>query len=165
MYRLSDNLFAFWYRFVLPSKSLVERGMSTRVLGRIEERLPEYMGPIFEQICLQWLWRQNAEGALPFEFDCAGRWWGGDPTTRSEEEIDIVCADRSRVVAVAECKWRNQSAEASVLETLDRRASLVKAGADAYRYVFSKSGFTEGCETASCQNERSRLVAFEDMVC
>ena len=165
VYRLSDNLFAFWYRFVLPSKSLVERGMSTRVLGRIEERLPEYMGPIFEQICLQWLWRQNAEGALPFEFDCAGRWWGGDPTTRSEEEIDIVCADRSRVVAVAECKWRNQSAEASVLETLDHRASLVKAGADAYRYVFSKSGFTEGCEAASCQNDRYHLVAFEDMVC
>lgn len=164
VYRLSDNLFAFWYRFVLPSKSLVERGMSVRVLGRIEERLPEYMGPVFEQICLEWLWRQNAAGTLPFEFDSAGRWWGSNPQTRTQEEIDIVCADQSRVAAVCECKWRNQPVETAVLKTLDRRAALVNAGSDAYRYVFAKSDFTEGCKELARQNDKCRLVMFEDML-
>lgn len=164
VYRLSDNLFAFWYRFILPSKSLVERGLSTRVLGRIEEHLPEYMGPVFEQICREWLWRQNAANALPFEFDNANRWWGSNPATHAQEEIDIVCAEQSHVTAVCECKWRNQAMEASVLKTLDRRAPLVNAGSEAYLCVFAKTGFTEGCKELTRQNDKYKLITFEDML-
>ncbi len=164
VYRLADNLFAFWYRFVLPSKSLVERGMPDKARGRIEEHLSEYMGFVFEQICTDWLWRENASGSLPFEFDDAGRWWGTDPSTRTEEEIDIVCAEESRVVAVCECKWKNQLVEASVLNTLDRRAGVMSASPDAYRYVFSKSGFASGCERLALQSDRFRLVSFDEML-
>ena len=164
IYKLSDNLFAFWYRFVLPSKPLVERGLSKRVLGRIVEHLPEYMGSVFEEICKEWLWRQNIEETLPFEFDDAGRWWGSNPATRTEEEIDIVCADQSSVVAICECKWRNQLVDFSVLRALDDRASLIKAGVGVYRYVFSKSGFTKSCLEVAQQNDLYRLIQFEDMV-
>ena len=53
VYRLSDNLFRFWYRFVLPQRSVIERGMTEHALRVIEEGLPGYMGPVFEQICAE----------------------------------------------------------------------------------------------------------------
>lgn len=164
VYKLTDNLFNFWYRFILPSRSLIERGMINRVARRTLDHLPEYMGRVFEQICLEWLWRQNAGECLPFEFDEAGRWRGSNPKTKTQEEVDIVCLDEGSVVAVAECKWTNKQVDAAVLKTLDRRAALVGAGSNAYRYVFSKSGFTEDCKTYATQTGNFVLVDFESMV-
>lgn len=163
VYRLNDNLFSFWYRFILPSKALVERGLSKRVLKRIEEYLPDYMGAVFEQICQEWLWLQNVDGDLPFEFDDAGRWWGNNPQTREEEEIDIVCADEGKTVAVCECKWRNQHVKASVIKELDAKAPLAGAGTNVHRYVFSKTDFTKGCDELVAADEKLHLVTFEDM--
>lgn len=164
VYKLTDNLFNFWYRSILPSRSLIERGMAGRVSRRTLGHLPEYMGRVFEQICLEWLWRQNADGNLSFEFDEAGRWWGSDPQTKTQEEVDIVCLDEGNIVAVAECKWTNKQVDASVLKMLDRRAALVGAGSGAYRYVFSKSGFTEDCKRYVNQGGNWALIDFESMV-
>lgn len=77
--RLSDNLFRFWYRFILPNRSAIERHMPQRVVKLIRGCLSEYMGPVFEQICCEWLWRQNAAGTLGDGFDEVGRWWGNSP--------------------------------------------------------------------------------------
>lgn len=163
-YRLTDNLFSFWYRFVLPSKSLIERGMVERAARRALDHLPEYMGHVFEQICLEWLWRANAIGNLPFAFDEAGRWWGSDPQTKTQEELDIVCLDEGTIVAVAECKWTNKQVDALVLKTLDRRAALAGADSKAYRYVFSKSGFTDDCKRYADQSTNFILIKFESIL-
>ena len=92
------------------------------------------------------------------------RWWGSDPTSKQEEEIDIVCSDQSKTTAVCECKWRNQLVGISVLRTLDYRAGLIHAKDDVYRYVFSKSGFSQSCLEAAHDNPKYRLVSFEDMI-
>ncbi len=164
VYALADNLFCFWYRLVLPFKTLVEREMADQALRRIMPHLPEYMGLVFEQICQEWLWKQNAKGLLPFEFDNAGRWWGTNPSTRTQEEIDIVCCDQLQAVATCECKWRNQAVGASVLSTLIDRSSLVHAQNNAHFYVFSKSGFTDSCKQMAQTSRNVRLVVFEEMV-
>ena len=129
LYKLNDNLFAFWYRFILPAKSLIERDMQARVLKQIKQHLSEYMGFVFEQICIDWLWRKNADSALGFEFDNAGRWWGNNPKKRQEEEIDIVCINEGTVVAVAECKYRDEIIDLRetkrLFKLLDERAMLI----------------------------------------
>lgn len=163
VYRLSDNLFRFWYRFVLPNRSTIERGMTSRALAQIEGRLPEYMGPVFEQICGQWLWRRNADGMLGEGFDVLGRWWGNDPVLRREEEIDIVCLDGRRPAIVGECKWRNEAVDVSVVETLKRRLGLVGGDGRTERYLFSKGGFTEGCAEAADDDAHLHLVTLGDM--
>lgn len=162
-YRLNDNLFRFWARFVLPSKTAIERGMARRALARIDEHLPEYMGPVFEDICREWLWRQNVAGVLPVEFDDAGTWWGPDPRTRTEEGIDIVCVSDSQPSIVAECKWNNQSVGVSVSEKLHERSELIHASATAERYLFAKRDFTDACLVAAEGDAHLHLVRLEDM--
>ena len=162
-YRLNDNLFRFWARFVLPSKTAVERGMARRALARIDEHLSEYMGPVFEDICREWLWRENVVGALPVEFDDAGTWWGPDPQTRTEEEIDIVCMTDSRPSVVAECKWTNQQVGAGVSEKLRERSGLIRASATVERYLFAKRGFTDACLLAAEEDPHLHAMGLEDM--
>ena len=163
LWTLTDNLFRFWYRFVRPSQPLVERGLGAKVVPRIESGLPEYMGPVFEDICRDWLWGQLAKGSLGFEFSDIGRWWGNDPVERSEAEMDIVAVEDGGTVLVGECKWKNEPTGADVLDKLDKRARLARADAQTPRWLFSRSGFTSGCVELAETMVSARLVTFEEM--
>ena len=163
VYRLSDSLFRFWYRFVLPSRTAIERGMQQRVLRSVLEGLPSFCGPVFEDVCAQWLWRQNADGSLPVEFGDLGHWWGNDPLLREESEIDLVGVDDGRTVLVGECKWRNEDVDREVVEMLEHRSKLVHAQADSWLYAFSKSGFSQGAVEAAASHGHMRLVSFGEM--
>lgn len=48
--------------------------------------LPFYMGKVFEEICKQYLWKLLLVGKSPVEFKELGRWWGTDPSVRSQAE-------------------------------------------------------------------------------
>lgn len=55
IYSIEDNMFYFWYRFVLDNNSAIARGATDMVYKRIESQLPNYMGRVFEEICMQYL--------------------------------------------------------------------------------------------------------------
>lgn len=160
---ITDNLFRFWYRFVGPWRSLVERNLGSRVTRRIIDGLPQYMGPVFEELCRQWLWRELAADRLGFEMTDVGRWWGNDPGTRSEAEIDLVAVDGQAVTMVGECKWQGGAVGAEQLAKLDARARLVGAGTQVPRWVFSKKGFKQSCADLAGQLPAARLVTLSDM--
>jgi len=164
VYRISDNLFRFWHRFVMPHRPTLERGIISRALTAIDKGMPGYMGQVFEEICRQWLWRRYVSGELDFEFDDIGRWWGTDPQARCEEELDIVCVAGGTAVAIGECKWRNEPFSRKELEKLLDRARLVDAAADGPCYAFSKSGFTDACVELADRVGSARLVTFDNMV-
>lgn len=42
--------------------SAIVRGASYMVYKRIEPQLPNHMGRVFEEICMQYLWKQLLEG-------------------------------------------------------------------------------------------------------
>lgn len=163
LWQLSDNLFRFWYRFVRPRQSLIERGLGEIVAERIVDGLPEYMGLVFESICKDWLWRELAARRLPFELSEIGRWWGNDPAERAEAEIDIVGVGEGRTVLVGEYKWKADPVGAGQLSKLDGRAHLANATAKAERWMFSRSGFTAGCRELADSMSNARLVSFEEM--
>lgn len=163
VWRIADPLFLFWYKFVRPRQTLIERGLGDRMTNRIMTSLPEHMGPVFERICCDWLWRQLAQGSLEFEFTNVGRWWGNDPRTRSQAEIDIVALDEKRTAMVAECKWRGAQTSADQLLKLDARASLANGDATTLRWLFSQAGFTAGCQELASGME-ARLITFDQMV-
>ena len=164
VWQVSDSLFRFWYRFVRPRQSLIERGLGGRAVNRIVSSLPEYMGPVYEQICRDWLWRQLAGDSLEFGITEVGRWWGNDPVERSQAEIDVVALDEGTTVLVGECKWQGERTGADQLSKLDRRAHLARGTSATRRWLFSREGFTEGCEELASQMGLVRLVTFEEMV-
>lgn len=164
IYKLADNLFHFWFRFVAPHTSSIQRGMPGRAWRAVEKSLPEYMGPVFEDICAQWLWRQLADGALPTEFDDLGHWWGTDPQLKQEAEIDIVGIEDSRVALTGECKWRNEDFPLVELEKLRHRTNLIGSTDASQLYVFSKTGFTEACQREAEASANVHLITFNEMV-
>ena len=161
--QVCDHLFRFWYRFVRPRQTVIERGMGQTVSKRIMDALPEHMGPVFESICRDWLWQELAAGSLDFELTDVGRWWGNDPAMRSQAEIDVVALDEGSTVLVGECKWQTSPVGADQLMKLDQRARLVGGNTTTRRWLFSREGFTSGCRELAQQMGTARLVTFDEM--
>ncbi len=163
LYRIQDNMFRFWYRFVPQHYSQIQNGMGTLAFRRIEPYLSDFMGQVFEGICLQWLWRENAAGRLPLSFDEAGRWWGTDPRRHQQTEIDILAQNAAQEMIFCECKWRNEPLDADVLELLYDRSELFAAAKKQY-ILFSKRGFSARCQKKASEDARVRLVDFSCMM-
>lgn len=143
-YRVADNLFRFWYRFVPPYATPLQAGRHEEIARLIEERhLSTYLGPTFEEVCRQWLLRVMGGPQVPLILNI-GRWWGNDPGRREQAEIDIVALCDEGEVLFAECKWREKPTDADVLETLEYRSRLIPADGRLL-FAFSKSGFTDAC--------------------
>lgn len=163
IYSIEDNMFYFWYRFVLDNNSVIVRGATDLVYRRIEPQLSNYMGRVFEEICKQYLWKQLLIGNTPIEFISLGRWWGNDPIQKSQVEIDIMGEQDNDSVLFAECKWRNEKIDLDILETLIGRSKLFHYKKVHY-YLFSKSGFTKGCIERAQEEGNVNLVSYEDIV-
>lgn len=163
VYSIEDNMFRFWYRFVLDNNSIIARGAADLVYKRIEPQLSDYMGKVFEEICKQYLWKQLLLGKCPIEFSSLGRWWGNDPKEKSQTEIDIMGEQDKNTALFAECKWTNEKVDLGVLETLVKRSELFFYKTKQY-YLFSKSGFTKGCVDKADELGNVSLVEFSDMV-
>ncbi len=163
IYSIEDNMFYFWYRFVLDNNSVIARGAADLVYKRIEPQLSNYMGRVFEEICMQYLWKQLLAGNTPIEFISLGRWWGNDPIQRSQAEIDIMGEQDSESALFAECKWRNEKVDLDILETLIGRSKLFRYTKVHY-YLFSKSGFTKGCMEKAEEMGNVTLVSYADII-
>lgn len=160
-YRICDNLFRFWYRFVPRYLTPLEAGMNDDIAALITaEHLSTYLGASFEEVCRQWLVRGMGTDDIPLILKL-GRWWGADPRESKEAEIDIAAACDDGSVILGECKWRNRLCDAEVVERLVYRSELI-AGEDKRLMVFSKSGFTEQAY-ARAEEEGVRMIALSEM--
>lgn len=162
IYSIEDNMFRFWYRFVPENTSLISRGAADLAYSRIAPELSAYMGGVFEEICKQYLWRLLLAGKCAVRFTELGHWWGTNPKTRTQEEIDIMGTDKDSAL-FGECKWTNDKVDLGVLETLVERSSLFHFGKTHF-YLFSKSGFTKGCIDKAAALGNVSLVSYGDML-
>lgn len=162
IYSIEDNMFRFWYRFVPENTSVISRGAADLAYKRIAPELSSHMGGVFEDICKQYLWKILLEGKCEVNFSDLGRWWGTNPKTRSQEEIDIMGADRDTAL-FGECKWTNEKVDRGVLETLVERSTLFSYKKTHF-YLFAKTGFTKGCMERANELGNVTLVSYEDIL-
>ena len=162
IYSIEDNMFRFWYRFVPENTSVISRGAADLAYKRIAPELSAYMGGVFEEICKQYLWRLLLADKCAVSFTDLGRWWGANPQTKAQEEIDIVGADKDSVL-LGECKWTNEKVDLGVLETLAERSKLFRQPKKQL-YLFAKTGFTKGCADKAAEMGSVVLVKYEDML-
>jgi len=162
LYRLSDNMFRFWYRFIMDNSMNIESGMADHVYKeKILPQLPEYMGFIFEDICIQYMKRQNKAFALPLVFDSIGRWWGNNPLEKREEEIDLLALS-GKTAIFGECKWKG-AVSTDVLNELRRKTEMFKQFDKKYFFLFSKGGFSGGLKTIAAQDKSIRLITLDEI--
>lgn len=162
IYSIEDNMFRFWYRFVPENTSIISRGATDLAYKRIAPELPSYMGGVFEEICKQYLWKLLLDGKCAVNFSDLGRWWGTNPRTRAQEEIDIMGTDKDTAL-FAECKWTNEKVDLGVLETLAERSNLFQYK-QRHFYLFAKTGFTKGCMDKAAEMGNVTLVEYAEML-
>ncbi|MCL2708391.1 MAG: ATP-binding protein [Defluviitaleaceae bacterium] len=147
IYKLEDNMFRFWYRFVFPNQSAINSGYGDAVYENVVSgQLGAYMVLVFETICRQWFFAQakkifsknvvNDTEALPFYIGGVGRWWGTNPATRKQEEIDIM-SEYGGDALFAECKWTNSVVDIGVLNELKRKSRIFQYNKK-YFFIFVK---------------------------
>lgn len=162
IYSIEDNMFRFWYRFVPENISVISRGASDLAYSRIAPLLSSYMGSVFEDICKQYLWKLLLEGKCAVNFSDIGRWWGANPKTKSQEEIDIMGTDKDTAL-FAECKWTNEKVDTGVLEMLVNRGNLFSYMKKHF-YIFAKTGFTRECTDRAAEMGNVELVSYDEMM-
>ena len=163
IYKLEDFMFRFWYRFVFPNVSAITAGLGEAVFDHeVDGQLNAYMGLVFEEICKQWLFEMAKRDALPFFIGGLGRWWGTNPATRKQEEIDIVAA-RNGDALFAECKWTNADVDWNVYSELERRGGIFHCGSRCL-YIFAKKGFSDNLRLLSRETERVKLYSLPEMM-
>jgi AAA+ ATPase superfamily predicted ATPase len=166
LYRVDDNMFGFWYRFIPQALSLVNAGKGELAYPAIEKDLDQYMGGVFERICAEYLWELNGGDRLPFVFKEAGRWWGGNAVRKQAAEIDIIAHDGDSAALFVECKWSRNSVGVDVLQDLAEKSELPQFArvVEKHLALFSRSGFTKDCKEQAARMGKVQLVTLKDML-
>ncbi len=140
IYRISEACYDFWFRFVMPYASEVENGLGEAVARAItDSEINGYLGRRFERVCAEWLVGQARRDALPISVTSVGSWWGTNPETRSQTDIDVVAANRvSKEMLIGECKYRVDFNVSQVIDDLKGKRNLMKGYKTNGLYVFSR---------------------------
>lgn len=139
IYRIADNYVKFWFRFVLPNRSLIESGnVDLAYQQLIAPNLSHYMGAIFEDVCRQYVSRYWGE-KLKVAPKQVGGHWGSGP------EIDVLTENVDGSHWFGECKWWDAPVGENILNRLMENATKVP---DRWRHnprylLFSANGFTD----------------------
>lgn len=121
LYRVIDPYVAFWHRTVAR---LVNAGTLGLVppdrlwQDVVEPDLDDYMGPVFEEICRDFVRRTER---LPFQPLRVGEWWDGT----SQNQVDVVAVGARGELLAGESKWGRVTA--AHLAALRERSQVVAA--------------------------------------
>jgi AAA+ ATPase superfamily predicted ATPase len=157
LYRIPDNLFRFWYRFMPSCIPLLGLGFSERAYDSIiEPAFPTYFGRVFEDVCMQYMRLLMANGTIKELYTSFGHWWGGDPKVKQEVEVDLVM-ENHQAMLVGECKWQTSPVDVDVLETLKTRSLLFSQDRRVLYALFSRNGFT-----AEVEAKRGEVLLYDE---
>ncbi|MCR5625420.1 MAG: ATP-binding protein [Lachnospiraceae bacterium] len=141
-YYICDNLSLFYYRYIFKYSSQLEI-MDPDVFYEkyINPDFEEYYVPHkFEEICRQYLVRQNRSGKIEPVLEKIGKYYYDDPKTHTNGEFDVVSIDESGYVFY-EVKFRKRKISKEVVD--EEIQQVMNTGLNCYKYVFfSRSGFS-----------------------
>lgn len=142
-YYISDNLSLFYYRYIFKYLSQLKI-MDPEVFYAkyIEKDFEEsYVPHQFEDICKQYLIKENRAGRIEPVIEKIGKYYYDNPKEHTNGEFDIVTEDENGYVFY-EVKFRKSPVSMSMIE--EEIAQVNKSGLSCYKYVFfSKSGFED----------------------
>lgn len=160
-YVIADNFFAFWYRFIFSQKTRIELTEPLAFTKILMSGISDYMGLVFDRICLQYIKTQAKNGELHFIPEKLGKWWGTNPATKSPDDIDILGIDGEKYL-FCECKFRNEKFDLSEFNDLISASEIFRQATERYYYIFVKSGFTQAVIDES-KKYNVKLITINEM--
>ncbi len=143
VYHISDSLFRFLYRFVIPYRSILQLDRVSTVQQIISDHLSQYVGECWERLCREYV-SGNVIDGIPYNM--ADRWWGKIFPEGNKEgemiELDVVAEsiDKKHIL-IGECKWTSAEDAKRLMLRLERVKSLlpfVKRGQTIHLCLFLK---------------------------
>ena len=119
LYKVSDPLMDFYFRFVVPNRSLIELGRSDAVMEELARKFNRYVSGHWENMCRKAVSGQVVMGK---RYRLASRWWGN--ISRDEQmEIDVIAESTDgKCLLVGECKWTDNENTDYLLKQLIEKA-------------------------------------------
>jgi len=138
LYRIKDEFFQFWFRFIFPRRAELEMDNVDKVNERIKREISDYISFVYEKVAREIV--MNNSG-LFFSFERLGRWWD------RHNEIDIVGVSREfNAILYGEVKWRGKRVGENIFLQLKSKAKKIKWGnskTKRFYVLFSKNGYTD----------------------
>lgn len=101
LYRIADPLVAFWFRFVQPARTLLQRDLLDPVEAQIRTAFPQHVGESWEVLARESVPRLSIGGVA---WGPASRWWGSGRAGPVEFDVVAESLDGESVL-VGEAKW------------------------------------------------------------
>lgn len=141
-YHISDNLSLFYYRYIFRYSSQLQIMDPELFYDKYiaEDFEKNYVPHKFEDVCRQFLIRQNRMGNIIPVIEKIGKYYYDDPKSHTNGEFDVVTQDEKGYIFYEAKFWEKQITR-SVIEEEIRQVKAT--GLDCYRYVFfSRGGFS-----------------------
>lgn len=156
-YVICDGLSKFYYRYVfryLSQRSVLDPEVFyDRYVN--DDFETQFVPRAFEEVCRQYLVRQNRMGNSEPPFDLIGTYSYDDPVTRTNGEFDVVTKDPLGY-SFYEAKFRTTPITQRMVE--DEIEQVQRTGLTCHRYgFFSRSGFEAQAD------ERTALIGLEEL--
>lgn len=156
-YVICDGLSKFYYRYVfryLSQRSVLDPEVYyDRYVN--DDFETQFVPRAFEEVCRQYLVRQNRMGNCEPPFDLVGTYSYDDPVTRTNGEFDVVTKDPLGY-SFYEAKFRTTPITQRMIE--DEIEQVQRTGLTCHRYgFFSRSGFEAQAD------ERTALIGLEEL--
>lgn len=163
IYKITDHFYRFWYRYVFSNKSYYGMLGIDKAADEIMGEINDYMGPVFEDICRQYLIRRAKEGRLPFVPYVIGKWWGNNPFIKAQDDVDLLALDRKGERGIfVECKFRNKPIGMDAYDDLVTAAKAFPIMKEKNLIFISKGGFTKAVKRRA-EEEGAELVEIGEM--
>jgi uncharacterized protein len=168
---VADPYLRFWFRFVLPYRSILDHTAQVEQFYRnvVQPELDHFVSkPAFEEICRSWVLSQASTTTIE-GVDRIGAWWGpvprptpDNPRRQSEAEIEVIAAAGDRVVLAGESKWTRRPVGFSVLNHLREVLTSVPGTDQSTRVVLFGQRFDDRL-VATAAAEGYELIGPNDL--
>jgi len=140
-YRISDNLSKFYFRYIFPNKSRIAV-MNDKVFYDKyikDDYNTKYVPEVFENICKQFLIRENIDGRLKEDFYKIGKYYYDNPAEKTNGEFDIVTEGDNGYVFY-EAKYKSSPIDDKLINEEIKQVEKTNIKCIKYGF-FSKSGY------------------------
>jgi len=164
-YHVRDQFLRFYYRFVVPHITAIERGYLEAAVERISADLRAFIGTyVFKELCREWVIAAAAVDDLGFPPEAIGSYWRRHRS--AGVQLDVVAANRrEKRLFIGEAKWGTGLVGRQVLTDLverSRRMPQVSEGWAVDYALFAREGFTDATRDAA-QEMGARLIALPEI--
>lgn len=152
-YYVEDHFLRFYYRFLVPHITAIERGYAAAAVEKIYADLRRFIGlHVFEELCRQWVWAAAATGYLDFQPEEVGAYWGRH--RGKGVQLDVVAVNpRQKRLLIGEAKWGRGDLSRRVLTDLQQRSRRMPQVTDdkwqTQYALFAREGFTAATREAA----------------